>query len=228
MTPLPNSLISLILILFLISCGQTEEGGADEFRTEVERVGELRLMNTSDGIWSMVRGTVSDEENEKIFGIDYRSRRLYLIDVATETISFISDVGSGPGEFDRPNQIALGKNGLIVNDLTSDRISMLDREGELISDIEGTLSHGVWIRGTYSIYHAGTLISSMKDPQHVQLLDFEAARAISLFDLDSGDLTKAGKFPENIDRLDAFQKFPLIAIDEKGSSFIMYSPRFPI
>jgi len=217
--------ITLICSISLFSCIDSSQLNTITHEVKLERVSELNLKNKPNGIRSILQGLITDNKNEHIYGIDFRSRRLYTIDINNQTIAFISSVGSGPNQFVLPIQIAYDDGNLLVYDNSADRITVLDENKNMIYETEGTLKHGVWTRGTYAFFRDEYFIASMKETSILNTLDFESARAISILNIKTGEIQKGGKFPANIDRLDSFQKYPLLAynLDNNSVYYVFYT-----
>jgi hypothetical protein len=212
--------ILIVLFSFITIWGCADSNQVEYITNELrlERTAEFKLKNQTNGIRSILQGLLTDKENERIYGIDFRSRRLYAINVNNQTIDFISSVGSGPNEFVLPIQIAFSDGNLLVYDNSADRITVLDENKNMIYEAEGTLKHGVWTRGTYAFFRNDYFIASMKEAALINTLDFESAKAVSILNIKTGEIQKAGQLPANIDRLDSFQKYPLLAYNPDNDS----------
>lgn len=213
------------IALAALSCAGPAQEERNMHELKLERLGELKLSNDINGIRSILQGLIPDEDNGKIYGIDFLSRRLFEIDVESQTIGFISSVGRGSNEFERPIQIAKEGDDLIVYDIGSDRLTVLDGNHNKRFETGGTLEHGVWARGTYGLLINDRFITTIQDPAYLNAFNFESASAISILNIKTGEHKKAGRMPADIDRLDVFLKYPLMALnrDNNGIYYVYYT-----
>ena len=213
-------LLPVCLICFtVISCAS--EQGSETESAGLVRTGEVVINNSIDQPESIVKGMYGSTADSLVFGMDLRRKLPYRLDLSNGEFTFLGASGRGPQELTLPSQIAVKSNDeLFVYDTALDQISHFT--GNHIAEKKpGYLEQGIWLRHTRGFYRDGMLITSAKEPEHLNALRFDRARPIAIMNLETGEAALVGEFSPTLDKLDSFLKYPYLALDDE-SRFLYY------
>ena len=205
--------VLLIAIVALLSCS-SEDQGSDTEAAGLVRSGEVVISNSVDQPESIVKGIYGPKGDSLVYGMDLRRKLPYQLNLANGDFSFLGASGRGPQEMELPSQIAVKSiDELYVYDTALDQISHFT--GNHIAEKKpGYLEQGIWLRHMHGFYRNGKLITSAKEPEHLNALQFDRARPIAIMDLETGEATMAGELSPSLDELDSFLKYPYLALDD--------------
>lgn len=155
MNKITISLIIVIALSLLISCGQ-QKSGWDGSIVEID--GVTVVNNPKEPIYGedaltleedLVIGEVVDEaeppfllirtfkvdDEENIYVLDYKDHKIKIFDKTGQLINAFGKQGPGPGELERPTNIELFPgNKIIVFNMGGRKLSLFTRTGEYIKD----------------------------------------------------------------------------------------------
>lgn len=196
--------------LFIYSCNQNSPVNIKE--VELERVGGVVVNSKYDQPELIMEGLRVDNNEGIAYGIDVKHRLPFKFSLTTGDFYFLGEKGRGAKELAQPSLMAIENGEIFVYDTILDMIAYLEND-EVINKIGGYSRHGVWLRGLYGFYWKNNLITSIKEPEKINTLDFDQASPIAMLNLSDGTLTKIGHFSPTLDELDTLQKYPLLTLD---------------
>ncbi|TVR30381.1 MAG: hypothetical protein EA390_08250 [Balneolaceae bacterium] len=214
-------MVSLFIIYGCSSKEHTKTQGIEVIRMDVVQINDK--MDQAQLIYGAFDAV--DDELGIVYGIDYRKRLPYRLSLKTGEFQFLSSTGSGPKELRLPSQLSMKDSSeFYVYDTNLDKVARFVND-ELIEKTEGFLKHNVWLRNPKGYYWNHHIITAIKEPENVNVLDFENARPIAMLNLSDSTLTKHGKFSSTIDHLDQFNKYPMIVLsrEEEAVYYVFYT-----
>jgi hypothetical protein len=178
---------------------------------------------------SFVKGIHGADSDSVVYGIDFRRRLPYQLDLRTGDFTFLSSSGRGPEELSMPSQLTVaGGNEMYIYDTLQDIIARFS-DGRIVEKLPGFLGQGVWLRHARGYYWNGYLFTPAKEPERLNVLDFEHARPISKMNLATGEASWIGEFSPTLDDLDSYQKYPYIALDmERERIYYVFNTDYSI
>lgn len=206
-------------ILFIVSLffteGCADDQSSDRVEFELNRTGKIQVSGSKNQPELIMEGLRVIDESGVAYGIDFKKRLPYKLNLQSGEFKFLGNQGQGPAEFSQPSLLTVkNSDEIFVFDTAQDQIVYIS-EDEVIEKIEGYARHGIWLRHIYGFYWNGKIITAMKEPDRINALDFINAQPISMLNLSDSTLTKHGKFSPTLDELDSLQKYPLLAFDEQ-------------
>jgi hypothetical protein len=216
--------VLLLVSLFSIH-GCAEEGEVVREYSEIARTGGIVVNSEADqpqSIWGNL--SVVDEAG-MAFGIDFRKRLPYKLSLETGRFYHLSSPGAGPQELRMPSQISVKNDSIYyVYDTALDAIARFKND-QITEKLPGYLEHNVWVRNPKGFVSGNTLITSIKEPEYVNALDFEYAKPIGLFYLGDNNVKKVGSFSPTVDDLDENNKYPFVTYSKKHQAvyYVFYN-----
>ena len=128
---------------FMYGASKTEKPLAEIYKSgTVQFISELTIDDTSLPEDTFFESTVDIkcDNNGYVYICDYKANNIKKFDSSGKYIKTIGRKGQGPGEFNRPFQIAVTNDRLIVGDMGNRRICALTPDGEFIKSV--TISIG--------------------------------------------------------------------------------------
>jgi len=188
---------------------------------ELNRTGGVQITDEIDQPELIMEGLQVIDDAGIAYGIDFKRRLPYKLALKNGAFRFLASPGAGPKELSQPSLISVKKvNELYVFDTALDQIVHII-DTDVVEKIGGYARHGVWLRHMYGLYWNGHLITSIKEPEKINSLDFENSRPIAILNLSDNTLVKHGTFSPTLDIIDTLQKYPVLTID-KNSATVYY------
>lgn len=210
-------ILFLVSLFFLAGCAEKSEF-PERNTIELSHAGSIQINNQIHQPENIMEGFRVVQESGMVYGIDYRKKLPYKLSLKTGTFEHLSSAGSGPTELRLPSQITeKNSSEFYVYDTNLNVIARFVND-EVVEKAPGFLGHNVWPRNTKGYYWNNRIITSIKEPEKVNALDFENARPLAFLNLADSSLTKHGEFSPTIDELDTLQKYPILAFDEESAT----------
>jgi len=217
------------IFISLLSCNEHEDQTVNH--ADLVRTGGVIIDTDGDQPENIMEGIQVSEESGMAYGIDYRRQLPYKLSLKDGTFNFLSESGRGPEELSLPNQLFLDKENelrIFVYDGAQDKVAFFESD-EITEKTEGFLEENIWNRGTYGMYWNGHLISSMKEPERINALDFDNARPIVLMSIDDQSFKRVGEFSPTLDNMDSSQKYPYVALNQdEGHIYYVFRTDYTI
>lgn len=219
-------LILAMPFLFLIGCSDEPQRIV---HGELKKAKHVVINDSLDQIANIMEGLQAVEGKGLLYGIDFRTRRPFKISVKTGDVEFLSSKGRGPKELSLPSQLTLkNEEEFFVYDTSQDKYAHFLND-EIVNKYPGLLEQRIWLRHTYGEYWRDYLITSVVEPEKVNRMDFDEARALSFYNIKEQKAELKAKLSPTIDHLDNAYKFPIIALDNESESvFYVFSTDFTV
>lgn len=206
-------LLNLVLLLFLVGCKKqistTEQG-------VIKKTRQITLNDSVDQVANIMEGLQSVENKGLLYGIDFRTQRPFKISVSTGNVEFLSSKGRGPKELSLPAQVTIKNDSVFyVYDTAQDIYAKFSND-EIIEKYPGLIEQGIWLRNTYGEIWNNQLVTGIVEPGRINSLNFDDARALSIYDIKSGTTRLTAKLSPSIDKLDNAYKYPVIKLDKEA------------
>jgi hypothetical protein len=161
-----NSILIFILI-FTILVSHAE--GKDESLKEIYRIGNVRFIPEitvdetplpEDTFFESAFNIKCDKYGY-VYICDYRANNIKILNSSGSFIKTIGKEGQGPGEFNRPYDIAVTDERLIIWDMGNRRLDALTKDGEFIKSVPISIYDG-WPQMMRALPNGDIVIASEK------------------------------------------------------------------
>ena len=170
------TLTSLLLFaVFLFGCDTSieeentvlENDLSDKFEITLEKQREFVISGTEqlqlDDVYKLIEFNDSDT---RIAWINNIQNKIFITDTLGNVQTSFGGEGSGPEEFRHISAFGFDDaDNLIVYDWNQDLIKTFDESGKLISDSQGLLEDGLWIRSNRLVYNDESLMFGIQESE---------------------------------------------------------------